>query len=451
MAKLVTKCKFIKPDSDKNMGGYAKYIATREAVEKLDDSIKYAPATVKQKQFIEKLLKDFPDSKDMLEYEDYVKTPTTGNASEFISRVVEENIHEEMDVKTYADYIATRPRVEHFGSHGLFTDDGVQVKLSSVSKELNLHEGNVWTFIISLRREDAIRLGFDEGKRWRDMLRSNTQELANSLKIPLENLKWYAAFHNESHHPHVHLIAYSVNEQEGYLTRQGVKNLRSALANDIFALDLYCLYDEQTKLRDELRRVGREEVEAIVKAIKAENYCNPKVEEMLVLLSDRLSKTKGKKVYGYLKTDVKALVVGIVEELSKDERIQKLYDLWYEQTEEIKRIYTESMPPRIPLSQNKEFKTIRNAVIQEAMKLLWNPNDTKEWKEEEGKERNEKEQEEASDEQAFFVARGVESILYYMSKALQDRIKTSEESSCGSDKKLRRLLREKKEAQGLKQ
>ena len=130
----------------------------------------------------------------------------------------------------YVKYIATRPRAERFGSHGLFTDSGVQVDLQKVSDDLNQHKGNVWTIIISLRREDAVRLGFDHGSRWRDMLRTQTQALSENLKIPMEHLKWFAAFHDESYHPHIHLIAYSDLENEGYLSKQGVMKLRSAFA-----------------------------------------------------------------------------------------------------------------------------------------------------------------------------------------------------------------------------
>lgn len=148
----------------------------------------------------------------MLEYEDYTGQPTIGNASEFITRALEDNATQMMGKKTYADYIATRPRAERFGTHGLFTDEGVEVNLSRVSEDLNKHRGNVWTVIISLRREDAERLGYNNGSRWRDMLRTQTEALAVNLKIPMENLRWFGAFHNESHHPHVHLLAYSVIE-----------------------------------------------------------------------------------------------------------------------------------------------------------------------------------------------------------------------------------------------
>lgn len=171
MARLVTKFKYLKADQEKPIGGYATYIATREGVEKIDESFKLAPATVKQQKLIEKILGDFPDSATMLEYEDYKRDKTVGAASEFITCAIEDNAHEILNQKTYADYIGTRPGAERFGSHGLFTDDGVQVKLKEVSQELNAHQGNVWTLIISLRREDAERLGFNSGIRWRNMLR----------------------------------------------------------------------------------------------------------------------------------------------------------------------------------------------------------------------------------------------------------------------------------------
>lgn len=348
MAKLITKFKFIKPD--KKAGGYLKYIATREGVDKIDDSKKYLPASKKQKDLIEKILRDFPDAKEMHEYDDYLGTMTVGDASEFITRALEDNAQEMMAKKTYADYIATRPRAQRFGSHGLFTDDGVTVNLSKVSEELNRHGGNVWTAILSLRREDAARLGFDDGCRWRDMLRTQTAALSENMKIPLENLRWFAAFHDESHHPHVHLIAYSVNPKEGYLTKQGVNNLRSSFAKDIFAGDLFCVYEQQTEHRNELKDESRKLMAEMIEKINAGTYDNPAVEAMLLKLANRLSKTSGKKVYGYLKADVKDLIDSIVDEIGKDERIAALYGLWYEKREEVVQTYTKEMPKRVPLS-----------------------------------------------------------------------------------------------------
>ena len=370
MPRLVTKFKYLKPGGGgKSVGGYARYIATREGVEKLDDTHRHAPATKKQQTLVEKILRDFPESKGSPEYEDFQREQTVGSASEFISMAVEENLDAVADTKTYADYIATRPRAERFGSHGLFTDEGVEVQLSKVSQELNAYTGNVYTAILSLKREDATRLGFDNGTRWRDFLRGQTQTLSENLKIPMDHLRWYAAFHNEGHHPHVHLIAYSTVPGEGHLRKQGMENMRSAFAREIFSQELLFTYQQQTEYRDQLRLQSRENISEIVAQINAGSYQNPRIEELLIQLSDRLSRTTGKKVYGYLKPDVKAIVDQIVAELAGDESIRKLYDLWYEQREDVLRTYTDTFPDRVPLEQNKEFKSIRNAVIQEAMKI----------------------------------------------------------------------------------
>ena len=369
MARLITKFKYLKPEDRKNVGGYAEYIATREGVEKIDESRRFAPATEKQRRFIQKILADFPDSKSSLEYEDYLKDKTIGTASEFITRALEENADEMMHSKTYADYIATRPRAERIGSHGLFTDDGVAVDLQKVSDELNAHTGNVWTAIVSLRREDAERLGYDNGSRWRDMLRSQTQTLSENLKIPMSNLRWFAAFHNESYHPHVHMIVYSTNPTEGYLSEKGLMNLRSSFAKDIFAQDLLCEYKKQTEHRDALKVQSREVLAELIAKINSGTYDNPQVEDLLQALAKRLAVTNGKKQYGYLRKDIKEIINSIVDELGKDERIAALYDLWYESKETALKVYTESRPERLPLSQNKEFKSVKNMVIAEAMKL----------------------------------------------------------------------------------
>ena len=370
MPRLVTKFKYLKPGGrGKSVGGYARYIATREGVEKLDDTHRHSPVTKKQQALIKKILRDFPETKGSQEYEDFLREQTVGNASEFISMAIEENMEVVSDTKTYADYIATRPRAERFGSHGLFTDDGVQVQLSKVSQELNAYKGNVYTAILSLKQEDAARLGFDNGIRWRDFLRGQTQTLSANLKIPMDHLRWYAAFHNEGHHPHIHLIAYSAVPGEGHLSKQGMENMRSAFAREIFSQELLFTYQQQTEYRDRLREQGMESIAEIVAQINSGTYQNPRIEELLIRLADRLSRTTGKKVYGYLKPDVKAIVDQIVAELAGDENIRKLYDLWYEQREDVLRTYTDTIPERIPLEQNKEFKSIRNAVIQEALKI----------------------------------------------------------------------------------
>lgn len=471
MARLVTKFKYLKPNRKVSAGGYAKYIATREGVEKIDDTKKFAPATAKQKNLIEKIIKDFPDSKDMFEYSDYLEKQNQGSASDFISRVMEDYAYEISGRKAYADYIATRPRAERFGSHGLFTDDGVQVQLSKVTEELDKHKGNIWTAIISIRREDAERLGFNTGTRWRDMLRTQTEALAKNLKIPMENLRWYAAFHNESHHPHVHLIAYSTVENEGYLTQKGVENLRSSFAKDIFQQDLLYIYEKQTEHRDKLRAEARDIVEDLVSKINSEIYISASIQHKLLELADRLSQTKGKKVYGYLKLDVKAIVDSIVDELANDSRINKLYDIWYEQKENTIRTYTDEVPDRIPLAQNKEFKSIKNAIIKEALKLNLTEDEV---------EKNENTDEEpvlnpfeyeenTSAESVFDSDKGVlyphysiktnrnsvaVSSLYllrYLCNIIQNQLRFEEKQKAQrTDKKLQQKINDKKQAQGVK-
>lgn len=368
MAKLITKFKYL-PPTKSGRGGYARYIATREGVDKIDESKRFAPATKKQKKLVQNILRDFPDAKEMLEYEDYQKNSTIGNASEFISRALEDNAGEALERDGYARYIATRPRAERYGSHGLFGDDNVEIQLAKVSEEINAHEGNIWTVILSLRREDAARLGYESGERWRDLLRSQTMTMAEHFKIPMEHLRWYAAFHNESHHPHVHLIVYSSDPSEGYLSKQGVSRIRSEIAGEIFAQDLHSAYEKQTACRNQLRGGNRELVAGIIARIHTGGYDNPEMEGLLTEIADRLHHTSGKLVYGYLPKGTKDLIDKAMDLLAADERIAKLYDRWYEQKEEILRTYNKKLPERLPLSQNQEFKSIRNAVVQEALHL----------------------------------------------------------------------------------
>ena len=446
MAKLVTKFKYLKPGARQGRGGYAKYIATRDGVEKIDDTKRFAPVSWNQKQLIKKILRDFPDTKDMLEYEDYRQKQTVESASEFIARAIEDNAADALNAKTYADYIATRPRAERFGSHGLFTDDGVQVNLAKVSQELNDYGGNVWTVIISLRREDAERLGFDNGSRWRDMLRTQTQALSENLRIPMGHLKWFAAFHNEGYHPHVHLIAYSTVESEGYLTKQGVQKLRSSFAKDIFAQDLLCIYEKQTEHRNRLRSESKDVLTEIVSQINAGGYSNPHLEELLRQLARRLSRTKGKKVYGYLKADVKSIVDSIVHEIAKDNRISTLYDLWYEQRENVLRTYNSNLPERVPLSQNKEFKSIKNAIIQEAVNLVLDNTQGQIVAE----SNTDNQHRYSSSVSGSVIGINALRLLQQTSQIIENEVQPIYQDR-RIDRKLRRKINEKKQAQGLRQ
>lgn len=363
------KSPYMKPNARSHIGNYVKYIATRDGVENADSTQKYIEQTLIQKKIIKKLLSDYPDSKDLYEYEDYQNNPTRGNADELIMRIAETYAELFNDREKYVKYIAERPRVEKLSTHGLFTDDGVPIVLSKVQKEVAESKSNVWTHIISLKREDAERLGYNNAKAWMNLIRSQRNMIAQNMKIAPENFKWYAAFHNEGHHPHIHMIAYSTKPNEAYLSEKGIENIKSNLANIIFRQDLISIYQKQTEHRDKLRAEARDIVDDLVSKINSEIYINWSIQQKLLELADKLSKTNSKKVYGYFKPDVKALVNSIVEELSNDDRIKKLYDLWYEQKENTIRTYTDELPERVPLVNNKEFKSIKNAIIKEAMNL----------------------------------------------------------------------------------
>ena len=363
MARLILKSPYLKPGGKKSPGGYLKYIATREGVEMAEDTSRHLPATADQQKQIAKLLKQYRDCKDTHEYQDYLSNPTRGNADAFISSIME--LHGDAPQRdVYLKYIDERP-----GSNGLFTDEGVPIVLSQVQKEMNEHPGNIWTHIISLRREDAERLGYNSPDAWMHLLRSQRNMIAQQMKIAPENFRWYAAFHNAGHHPHVHMMAYSIKPTEPYLTEKGLATIKSNLAQEIFRQDLLQIYQKQTDLRDELRQESRDRITEIVDAINHGSFDNPQIQRMLVQLADRLAKAKGKKQYGYLNASTKKLVDSIVAELAGDSRIQELYSLWYDQKEDVLRTYTNKMPERIPLEQEKEFRTIRNTVVQAALQL----------------------------------------------------------------------------------
>lgn len=471
MPRIIMKSPYIKPNSKTHIGNYISYIATRDGVEMADSTQKFMEATSVQKKIINKLLIDYPDSKDLYEYQDYLDKPNRGNADELILRIAEAHAELFGDREKYISYIAQRPRFEKISSHGLFTDGGVPIVLSDVQKEVAESKSNVWTHIISLKREDAERLGYNNAKAWMNLIRSQRNMIAENMKIAPENFRWYAAFHNEGHHPHIHMIAYSTKPNEAYLTEKGIENIKSNLAKVIFRQDLISIYQKQTEHRDRLRAEARDIVEDLVSKINSEIYISASIQHKLLELADRLSKTKGKKVYGYLKPDVKAIVDSIVDELANDNRIKKLYDLWYEQKENTIRTYTDEIPDRIPLAQNKEFKSIKNAIIKEALKL----NITED--EEEERENKDEEfvsnpfeyEENTSAKSVFDSDRGVlyphysiktnrnsvaVSSLYllrYLCNMIQSQLRFEEKQKVQrTDKKLQQKINDKKQAQGLK-
>lgn len=369
MPRLILKCPYLKGRS-KNSSAHLKnlvnYVATRDGVEKINIENKNIASTTKQEELITQIVKEFPSSKRLFEYEDYIKNSTIENATEFISIAIEENFDKIGKRKNYVDYIANRPRVEKFGKHGLFTGGYESLVLSKIVDEVASHEGNIWTPIISLRREDAARLGFDNAESWHNMLSYYSINIAESLKIKPENFKWYAAFHNEGHHPHVHMICYSTDPKEGYLTKKGIEKMKSGLVKNIFGQELEGIYIEQSKRRDELKQESREVLLQLISEMKNGTFQNSKVEELFINFAEGLKLSKGKKQYGYLQPKLKDMVNGIVDELAKDERISKAYNLWYEMRNEVLNSYMDNLPEPLPLSKQKEFKSIKNMIIKEA-------------------------------------------------------------------------------------
>ena len=368
MARLIVKWRYIKPGAPKQGEHYVDYIATREGVEIEDEKWKDEPATKEQEKLVNRLIDDFPDCKDSFEYQDYLSAKTKYSATTFIDKAIEENVDRIGKKENYIGYIAMRPRVVKSGAHGLFSYSDEPIKLSKVAKEVGNHDGVVWTTVISLKREDAEKLGYDNLPAWKTLLRAKSQDLANAMGVPVTDMKWYAAFHNESGHPHVHLVSYSTGK-EPYMTRQGLEKLKAAYAHEIFKNDLYEIYEKQTEYRAELRIESKEKIAEIIRRINGKKYENKTLEFMLKTLAEKLQKYNGKKVYGYLPKGIKNLVNGVIDELMRDSDLQKLYELWYEQRENVLKTYRDKMPARLPLSANEEFKSVRNAVIAEALNL----------------------------------------------------------------------------------
>ena len=295
MARLIVKSPYI---SGSGVGGYLKYIGTREGVELL-------PAD-------------------------------------------------------YMEYMAERPR-----SHGLFGDED-NVDMDDVMKELNECPGNIWTHIISLKREDAERLGYDHAAQWRNLIRSHRNEIAAAMNIPPGDFRWYAAFHDEGGHPHIHMMAWSVKPGQAYLSKDGIRKMKSALTNDIFKQELLHTYEQKSSSRDELVRRAREEMKALIQEMRTSIGSHPEVESLMMTLVTQLGEVKGKKKYSYLPKAVKKTVDEIVDLMEQLPVVNECYQTWWELQCQIEDFYSERERRRPPLSQQKEFRSINNAVIQEA-------------------------------------------------------------------------------------
>ena len=374
LSQIIVTSRYLKSGTQKSKNkrrNYTKYIATRETVEVRDQNTidRNDNATKNQKELIDDLLSDFPEAKRYLEYEDFKANPTVENASELISTIIERNADIIGNRQNFVGYMAMRPGVEKRGSHGLFNEKDEPIILNQAANEIAEHKGNVWSHVVSLRREDAVRLGFDNSDAWRELVKRHISDIAKAQNIPLCNLKWYAAYHDTTHHPHIHLLVYSTNPKQGFLTKAGIDKVRSVFANDIFHDDLQSIYQEQTVSRDELKAVSKNEFESIVNMIASNDHTDPQLEELIRKLYIQLQNVKGKKVYGYLPMEIKETVNKIFSELAKDENIQQLYEKWCGLERLKYKTYTQKETELPKLADNKVFQPVRNMIIRTVLNM----------------------------------------------------------------------------------
>ncbi len=295
--------------------------------------------------------------------------PKLKNIWSMISTIIERNADIIGNRQNFVGYMAMRPEVQKRGSHGLFNEKDEPIILDRVANEIANHKGNVWSHVVSLRREDAVRLGYDNSEVWRDLVKRHISDIAKSQRIPLCNLKWYASFHDTVHHPHIHLLVYSTNPKQGFLTAKGIDQIRSAFANDIFHDDLQSIYQKQTLSRDELKAVSKTEFESIVRKIQQGGFDNPQLENFIRKLYSQLQNVKGKKVYGYLPQEVKETVNSIFSELAKDENVHQLYEKWCSLEHLKYKTYTQKEKELPSLTDNKVFQPVRNMIIRTVLDM----------------------------------------------------------------------------------
>ena len=358
MARLIQKTSFI---GRKNAGGYMKYIATREGVEVLTGK---GPTTEKQKELISKLLKDFPDMRDSFEYEDYKQAPTLHTASALISAALDSHMQNLQSENGYLKYIATRPGAEKHGAHGLFGREE-NTDLNAAMHDLTAHDGNVWTIIYSLHREDAERLGYNNAAAWHKLLVSQQSKFAEAFHVPASALHWYAAYHDA--HPHIHMMIWT--DQETVLKRDAVVKLRSAMTNSIFQAELENLYIRKDVAYKDVTEAARAVMHDLIDRMESVSEPPASIQGKLLELALELRTVSGKKQYGYLKKPLKDMVDSIVDELEKLPEVAAYYSVWNGLRDTLEGYYKNRLRQHNPLSQQKEFRAIKNAIIQEAERL----------------------------------------------------------------------------------
>ena len=371
MARIVLISPYLKGGQNAaKLAQRTRYVATRPGVELLADERSTLPATKKQRDFITRLLKSFPSCWELIEYEEYLDHPTQGSASAFIQQVREDYMEALDQKENFIDYISHRPGVQKDGEHGLWDAHGKVQNLAQAVREVAEHPGNVWTPVVALRREDAERLGYDSAENWQALVNASICDIAKAYKIRPENLRWYAAFHQKPNQVHIHMIIFSADPKEGYLTKEGIREMKSVFARRIYHADRMHIYQQKDTARQELQAQTRKAMVECIAQLGGGAVENPRLEQLTEELAERLLTIKGRKVYGYLPPRVKAIVDAIVEELAKDERVSATYETWQTLYEQVCLDYDQRPRKRLPISQQKEFRSVRNMVIQETLQWM---------------------------------------------------------------------------------
>ena len=346
-----------------------RYFATREGVQLLKDDNAHLPVTKKQQQYIQRLLRSFPEARELPEHENYANTPNRQTAFELIAQIHEDFIEPMDSRENYLDYVANRPGVKAMGEHGLWDANGKVSPLENAVAEVAQHTGNVWTPVISLSRENAERLGYTDLKNWQELINASITDIAKGYKIHPNHLRWYAALHEKEKHIHVHMVIFSTDPKEGFLTKQGIRSIKSALVSTIYRNDRLHIYEQKDEQRSFLQQEAEARMAALIEQMATGTLQSNQLELLVADLAQRLQDVSGKKVYGYLPPRVKRIVDEIVDELAKDESVSSAYALWQDLREQLCIDYNQTPPQRVPLSQQKEFKTVRNMVIRETLRL----------------------------------------------------------------------------------
>ena len=370
MAKLIFISPYMKGGRDAaRLAHRTRYFATREGVQLLKNDNARLPTTKKQEQYIQRLLRSFPEAKELQEHEDYANTPNRQTAFDLIEQIHEDFVEPMDSRENYLDYVANRPGVKTLGEHGLWDANGKVVSLENAVAEIAQHPGNVWTPIISLSRKNAERLGYTNLENWQALIRASITDIAKGYKIHPDHLRWYAALHEKEKHLHVHMVIFSTDPKEGFLTKQGIRSIKSALVSTIYRNDRLHIYEQKNHQRNLLQQEAEAQMASLIGQMATGTLQNSKLELLVADLSKRLQEVSGRKVYGYLPPRIKRIVDEIVDELARDERVSVAYSLWQDLREQLCVDYNQTPQQRIPLSQQKEFKSVRNMVIRETLKL----------------------------------------------------------------------------------